>query len=471
MLFGSVKTVNNKFYVTGVTSTIRSPYYGKAVFGKIEANGAVDFINAVVDSDNYNYDIFWNSLKKTADGNFIVTGDVKDSIQKAFLMKVDSNGQILFWHEYTEAGNLIFQGDDLIELPDSGYLLAINIARSDLISDVMIIRTDINGNIINKRDYFNGNVAYPQIIRAMSNGHYMVGAWSGPTTNNTPYRAKTWLIEVDRMGNEVRNWVDTVPKNLWPNGMEQTADSGWIIVRQHVAYDVSNFQELNASVLKLDKNFNKEWELHLGDSSDLTGFYDIKILPDGKYLACGTTPIWGTDSAYYWGWLVKIDINGTVLWDRKYTSKPQFGAHSMLSSMEYLPNGDIVACGQLDLTFSIDNSAIQQGWIIHTDSNGCLIDNCGRIGVGIDELNSSQQAEIKVYPNPARDCLQFETSIATPGTILSIYDMYGRAISQKELSVNGITTISTLLWNSGLFLWIIRENEIPVGQGKLEIMK
>lgn len=82
-----------------------------------------------------------------------------------------------------------------------------------------------------------------------------------------------------------------------------------------------------------------------------------------------------------------------------------------------------------------------------------------------------QQQTIKVYPNPAKNYVTFEMDTVAGNTVLSVYDMYGKTVIQKEVSAKGSVTISTQLWNSGLFLWIIRENEIPVGQGKLEIMK
>ena len=110
MIFGSVEVINDNMYVSGVTNTIASPYYDKALFGKINADGTVSFIDAIIDSNQYSYDIFLNSLKRTKDGNFIATGNMIDTAYKAFLMKVDTNGRILLWHEYTYPNALLFDG-------------------------------------------------------------------------------------------------------------------------------------------------------------------------------------------------------------------------------------------------------------------------------------------------------------------------------------------------------------------------
>ena len=221
MLFGSLNTLNGTLYVTGVTNTIRSPYTEKALFGKIQYDGTVDFINSIVDSDGYDYDIFYNSFKRTVDGNFIAAGNKVDSIQKAFLMKIDSNGTILLWHEYADTNALIYQGMDVAEIPDSGYLLAVNIDINN-INNVRIIRTDLQGNALSAKNYFSGQISLPNIIRHMYNDHYMIGAWVAPATSNTPYITHTWLIEVDSWGNKIRDWLDPDPKNLWPNIVKAT---------------------------------------------------------------------------------------------------------------------------------------------------------------------------------------------------------------------------------------------------------
>ena len=468
MLFGSVEALNNKFYVTGVTSTIRSPYYGKAVFGKMEPDGTVDFINSLADSNSYGYSIFSNALKKSADGNFIATGDKTDSVQKAFLMKIDSNGQVLLWHEYTEVGNLIFQGEDVVELPDSGYLLAINYERANTVSQVLIIRTDINGNVINQTNYFNGIIAWPSVIRPMLNGNYMVGAWIGPASGNTPYKPKTWLIEVDRMGNQVTNWIDTT-KNLWPNGMEQTADSGWIIVRQHLAYDISNIQAFNGSILKIDKYFNRQWEIDTGSGVDYnTGMFDVKILSDGNYICVGSDAIGIVvqGSAHDYGLLMKISSIGTVIWQRQYLKDSSFETNNYLNSVGLMPDDGFIACGQIQ-----GGSLGQQGWIIRTDSNGCLIDNCGREVTDVAEVNSLPRVEIKVYPNPADNEVQFATGTVLQDAVLFIYDIYGDLILQQILAGQMLTSITTATWHRGLFFWVVRQNEMAIGQGKLEIIR
>ena len=447
MLFGSIQTINSKFYVTGVTSKDGSSIYDKALIGKLNDTGSVLYIKAIVDSDNSNYDIFYNALHQTTDGNLITTGYITDSIQKAFLMKTDTNGNILLWHEYTDTGTMIFQGTDVIELPDSGYLLAINIERN-YISNVRIIRTDIQANTISEMD----------------NGHYLVGAWCSKPGSNTPYWAKTWLLEVDRMGNMITDWTDTSEKNLYPNGMEQTADSGWIIARQHVGYDTENIQAFNASILKLDKNLNKEWEIIAGGPDYNTGMFDVKILNDGSYVCVGSDPIDTLiqGSAHDYGWVMKVSVTGQILWQRYYLVDSTFAANDYLNSVALMPDGEFVACGR------VENGIIgQQGWIIRTDSNGCLLDNCGRETTEIDEINKDQYTA-EIFPNPSKSNFTIKLNLPpTDDIYINVYDITGRLALHQAITQQ-TTTIQNQL-SGGMYLWQIRDSAGVLGGGKLVV--
>ena len=463
MLFGSIQQLNGKLYVTGVTTTTRNSNYQKAVFGKISDTGHEIFINSIVDSDSYSYDIFYNSLKRTTKGNFITTGYVNDSTQKAFLMEVDTNGQILLWHEYTESDQLIFQGQDIVEIPDSGFLLAVNVDFAD-VSNVRLIRTDLAGNIIEQNNYFFGQLAIPSVIRSMFNGHYMVGAFSLKPNPNTPYWSKTWLIEVDRMGNMIRDWKDTSNKNSQPFGMEQTADSGWIITRQHVAYDLANVQAYNGSVLKLDKNFNKQWEIDTGGYDFNAGTFDVKILNDGNYICVGSEGINITqDSSLDYGWLMKVSAEGKIIWQRDYAADISFEAANYLNSIALMPDGSFAACGRTE-----SGTYGQQGWIIRTDSTGCLLNDCGREMTAIDNT-SPMPVKIKCYPNPASDYLIVETQNIIPDALLQITDNLGRMVFQQKLNATD-TQLSLSNQPDGIYFVRVSNSTGVLGASKVVVM-
>ncbi len=438
MLFGSIKSYGENYYVTGVTDNKNTPYYEKALFGRIRLDGSVDSIYSIVDSNKRNYALFDNNLRRTADGNFITCGFIDDSLERAFIMKIDTAGNILLWHEYTDTATRFFQAMDVLEIPGQGYMLLIN-ANYNSKAYVLVYRTDTLGDTINQNLKHQSGNTVPWIMSRMLNGHYMIGS-ANSKQGNTPFWTQTWLIEIDSSGNTERSWLDADAHTGWPLSMLQTSDSGWIITRQRMDFDVADFQQFKASVLKMDKNFNRQWELVLGDSSDATGFYDVQALPDGNFVACGTTPTWGYDSAYYWGWLIKFDSSGNVIWDRKFPGMARYGAESNLSSLEVLPNGDLLACGQVDLTVDIGITPIQYGWIVRTDSLGCVLENC--FLTDLQEPKPIKSLNIKIYPNPAgNECL---LKIDEPRQMqsASIFDNVGREVmplfNNQQLSIFNI---------------------------------
>lgn len=463
MLFSSIEATDSSYYVTGVSNQKTAPFYRRAVIGSITHDGITDSLCYLFDLLPESYEIFGNSLKK-AGNHYIAVGSVVDSVSRAFIVRFDSAFNILFYHTYSDTISEIFQGFDVEEVKEGGYLLAINRSLNTN-NDVMVIRTDSLGEVINKRIYQAGSIEYPWVIRPMLNGHYMVGAFTRKGTTNTPFWCKTWLIELDSMGDMVRQWLDSNPENRLPKSMQQTADSGWIIVRQHLAYDVGGFQVYNAGIVKYDKNFTKEWEHYYGDSSDVTGFYDVEILPDGKYIVCGTTPIWGSDSAHRFGWVIKFDTDGTMLWERKYVALERNGTHSYLYDIDMLPNGDLIACGELLLTMSIGISPIQQGWILRTDSNGCEVENC-LIGVS-DDFGPVDHKSIQIWPNPTNKMVSIEILPEMIGGDIRVIDIAGRIVIQQN-TTKAITELDVKSLDKGLYIVVV-EKHGKTSTGKLII--
>jgi hypothetical protein len=210
-------------------------------------------LKSATDTFPYAYYLWNNNLKQTEDGNFITCGTMVDTMEKSFIAKFDTQANLIFFKSYWDTTLNFFYAKDIVELKDKGYLIVFNSNYKGTINnDIVVYRTDTLGNIINKTIQYAGMVEIPWTIRPMLNGNFMIGANSQP---NSGYYSKTLMIEIDSMGNNV-NQCDT--KNLWPYNMQQTADSGWIVVRLHIAYSVGGSQGYNGSMLKLSKGFQKE---------------------------------------------------------------------------------------------------------------------------------------------------------------------------------------------------------------------
>jgi hypothetical protein len=471
MLFGSVQVVGDNAYVTGVTTTVRYPYREKTLFGKIGLDSSVLFINSIVDSDSIQYDIFLNSLKKTADGNFIITGEMIDTADKAFLLKVDTVGNILLWHEYSSYPSKLFQGTDVEEIPGNGYIITVN--KEDMVyhNTVYVIRTDTSGNVLNQMDYDHASQEEPWVVRPMLNHDFMIGAVSFKAPFYTPVWTKTWLIEVDSMGNRVTEWIDSNAVYGWPYGMEQTADSGWIIVRQHLMYDSVDFQAYNGSILKLDKNFHQEWQIDTGGFAGEAGMYDVKILPDGSYICVGADPInINQDSSHIYGWLMKVSPTGQIIWQHAYLAYNDYTSFSYLNSVALLPDGGFLACGKNESALS---NPAQQAWILRTDSMGCVMSRCGDVQLdsilGISEITSS--TTVTVFPNPSQGnvIIRLENNFSGPLEV-GIFNELGENLFRQTLThVDNSINLSN--YPSGIYFYSIDGKEFKKINGKFVIVK
>ncbi|HEX5001820.1 MAG TPA: T9SS type A sorting domain-containing protein [Bacteroidia bacterium] len=126
----------------------------------------------------------------------------------------------------------------------------------------------------------------------------------------------------------------------------------------------------------LDSNGTKIWDKTLG-GDNYDDYTQIAVLSNGEILVCGesnsdingdkTVPNYSISNDY---WAVKLDLTGTIIWDKVYGGT---GAE-FLSSIIPLPNGAFVLAGSTTSDPSGDVSEPGQGgqdyWMIKVDNAG-----------------------------------------------------------------------------------------------------
>lgn len=119
-------------------------------------------------------------------------------------------------------------------------------------------------------------------------------------------------------------------------------------------------------VIKTDAFGNTLWQkTYGGDNNEgINVRVELALTPDSGLLLGGSTGSYG--SAAGDGYLLKLDANGNVLWDYKYTSS---SAQESIHEFKMLANGDILLLGS-------DNQAMfgsSDGLLARLDSNGNVI--------------------------------------------------------------------------------------------------
>lgn len=444
MLFSSVIKVGSVYHVIGVTAQAGSFYqYDRIFLGEIDETGLIVKQTVLFDSTTEDYSAYLNNLMLTASGKLLYTGHSDKPDRKTLLLQKDLNTDSVSIWEYSVPNASVYRGYCLLELDDYYYIAGVRTDSNINSADNFIMKVDTLGNKMWQKFYGASNrLEYPSSLIALSNGNLMMGTFR-TDFNQTVEHANTWLLEVDTGGNLIRQWFDNSDSTYAAYGLRQTKDGGFIYGAQKKNYQYGfSSVSYNAIVVKMDSNFNKQWTIVRGgeDLSVYSGTSDIEELADGSIIVAGQITYYGTDTALN-GWIMKVDAEGHMLWDRTYRGIDQSQSLNFLTDIDILEDGGIIATGQCQL---LSVSPPQQGWILRLDSNGCEIENC------ILSLNPSPKerdlnSQIQVFPNPASNVVQVSLGDEFVGGTLKLYSTTGALVKQVVVEApETIINVSTL---------------------------
>lgn len=170
--------------------------------------------------------------------------------------------------------------------------------------------------------------------------------------------------------------------------------------------DVSNHHGSTSTsdvwLVLLDENGNLEWEKSYGGNSTDIGSNIIESVEGGYIFSASSKSSDGDvsnhhgTSAYYDIWIVKIDEQGNIEWERSYGgSKDEYGHIKQLDDGSYLINGS---------TWSDDGDVVDwhygtgsdiwratDGWIVNIDQAGNIIKQKCFGGSGVDFASAEIQ--------------------------------------------------------------------------------
>ncbi|QMU29524.1 T9SS type A sorting domain-containing protein [Adhaeribacter radiodurans] len=339
---------------------------------------------------------------KTSDGGYLAGGysDSKVSGDKSqnskgkndyWIVKTDKNGKKL-WDKS-------FGGSDqdylnrVIQTQDGGYLLAGSSLSgksgdksqpSQGDRDFWIVKTDALGNKQWDKTY--GGSDFDQFVKIiqLSTGEFVLGGTTkspvnGDVSQNSPGLKDYWLVKISSTGTKI--W----DKRYGGNGDDQlgsfteTKEGGFLLAGS--SYSGAKGDKSQTSngltdywVVKLDKEGNKIWDKTFGSRRDDVPASVARSGSDFYIAGTNTTyynpeqsPEGFSDKDY---WLVKIDTNGNLLWEKTFGGKQT----DVLQASTSLPDGGIVLGGSSYSEVSGSKSQPSQGsydyWIVRVDANG-----------------------------------------------------------------------------------------------------
>jgi hypothetical protein len=201
-------------------------------------------------------------------------------------------------------------------------------------------------------------------VQQTSDGGYIVAGGSGQPAEN-----KVWVIKTDADGNRLWNRIfggGNVSSCAY--SVQQTTDGGYIIAGSN-----ENFLSYGAWLIKIDVDGNMQWDRTLGEGHRDEAFYCVQQTSDGGYIIVGMADVLnsGTNRNV---WLIKTNSSGNVQWDRTFGgAEPEVGY-----SVQQTSDGGYVIAASAEKQGTDETDV----WLIKTDSEGTT--EWGRVFGGPD---------------------------------------------------------------------------------------
>ncbi len=343
----------------------------------------------------------YRSVTATTDGGYIVTGytqsidgDITDKTVEEFdywVVKYASD-DTLQWSK-TFGGSQDDRANQIIQTNDGGYALIGYSKSNDLdvignqgLKDFWVLKLDASGSISWQKDFgFSGNDKGITLIQT-TDGGYLLGGIIDVTASGGLGTDKSmqinhaggdyWVIKLDASG--TKQWrkfygggqTDTL------NDVIQTTDGGFLLVGDSDSNDVdinNNKGSYDFWIVKINNSGVLQWENSYGGTEIEKG-YSITKTTDGNYVIVGDARSTDGDLTNSKGnadvWVVKINDNGSIIWQKNYGGSSFDNARSVVTAT----NGGFFITGS-SRSLNIDastNNGQNDVWILKISENGNL---------------------------------------------------------------------------------------------------
>lgn len=307
-----------------------------------------------------------------AGGSFSTDGDVEGNHggRDAWLVKTDKFGEIEWKKCYGGTGSEA--AFSIIQTSDGGYIFTGYSGSNDGdVSgnhgeyDLWIVKIDSTGTIQWQKCYGGTSSEMGNFITASSDGGYAVAGYSeskdGDLTENKGSE-DYWIIKIDSEGNLLwqRSYGGGSPDIA--NSIRLTSDGGYFVTGNTRSDNGDVVGFINTSdywILKLDSSGYIQWQKCIG-SEGVDYCYDGRQLDDGSYIAVGHITYGGGNitvgSKLHCALLVKMDSSGEFEWMKSIGEDEHYQfPHSIVTTSD---NG-FVFTGYRDADV----------WLVKIDSN------------------------------------------------------------------------------------------------------
>lgn len=340
--------------------------------------------------NNFDYLRF---ARQTSDEGYIFSGHSASNnanvsgnhgLQDYWIVKTNSIGMIQ-WQKCF-GGTSYDWAFSIRQTFDNGYIVAGytesndgNVTGNHGDADYWLVKTDSSGNLQWQKCFGGTGNDMAYSVQQTSEGGYIVAGctWSydGDVTGNHGNN-DYWIIKTDSAGN--LQWQKCFGGSDLDEAysVAQTFDGGYIVAGYSMSVDgdvAGNHGNKDYWLIKCDVSGNLQWQRCLGGTGEDMA-WSVHQTSDNLYIVTGTTFSNDGDVTGNHGnqdyWLVKIDNNPNLLWQKCFGGSGYDLAYSVDQASD---NGCIIAGSSNSNDGDVTgNHGNDDYWLVKTDSVGSL---------------------------------------------------------------------------------------------------
>ena len=350
------------------------------------------------------------SFDYTSDGGYILAGSRNHypGNRDMYVVKVDSLGNLEWEALYGAIGDYNDYCESVRQTVDGGYVLAgySNSSTGGSNTDVLLIKIDEFGDVQWETMYGGERTDECYDVEETHDEGYFLSGITYPAGTGYP---KYYAIKTDSNG--IAEWEVIIGGDKFDKCLDavQVADGGFVLA----GYSDSFSESYNdIYIVKLDSTGATVWEQIV----DNNGFDDqarhISNASDQGLIICGVTSLPGDHPQ---GYVVKMDIDGFVVWDLMYGGSD----NDFLNCIEETAEGQFVSAGNT----SSWGPGGYNVWLIQIESEVSIAS--GRVEAVVTDDNT-----LTVYPNPVHGSVVNLSYFLQNASAVSIdiYDINGHMV-------------------------------------------
>jgi hypothetical protein len=452
----SIVVTDTALYVKATTYFKDSIYWKEGgTFTKMDYQGNI-IRDKMLGRVNRPFTSLYNNLQRDKDGTFYYTGGYYSG---AFLTRLTENGDTLLVkdfsaHEFSSAnsvrstqgrrdtkGNFYFYVDRFYALNDNYCFL---------------LKTDSLGNEIWKKPFrFNGYSTQGVNLEVRDSQTFWVNLVKfKDRTNDWTFKISTIVMSIDTAGNILSEFETPVNQLLACNATF-LKNGDYLLHGVRITLFGTGFIATpikTGYIARYNRNGQQLWERNLNTEF---GFLEgVAENSDNTLIAVGQ--VYDGDNKPS-GFLWKLSAIGDSLWARRFHAfqYPDY-LYDYFIGIKKMSDGGFIAYGRTNNNNRTRIDAGEWGWIVRTDSFGCVERGCHLRDANV-ELQGQPRVLITVYPNPATHNIQFTwQDIAPSQTFLTFYDVSGKIVVQQSIEIGATQTeISVENQSNGIYFYKI----------------